>query len=95
MSAACRLLGHRIIFVADGPVLRWDCERGCDTDGQKTYPSAEDAARYAAAFNRRDTDDLGKRAPLLGLLPLRLWRMARSRLSRSGSGEPPARPSPR
>ena len=33
--------------------------------------------RYAAAFNRRDTDDLGKRAPLIGLLPLRLWRRFR------------------
>ena len=29
------------------------------------------------SFNRRDTDDLGKRAPLIGLLPLRLWRRFR------------------
>jgi hypothetical protein len=29
------------------------------------------------SFNRRDTDDLGKRAPLVGLLPLRLWRRFR------------------
>lgn len=36
--------------------------------------SPDDARRYAAAFNRRDSDDLGKRAPLLGLLPLRVWR---------------------
>jgi hypothetical protein len=37
----------------------------------------EQARRYARAFNRRDTDDLGKRAPLIGLLPLRLWRKVR------------------
>ena len=43
----------------------------------KEYDTGEDAWRYAAAFNRRDTDDLGKRAPLIGLLPLRLWRRFR------------------
>ena len=77
MSAACRVLGHRIAFVADGPVLRWACERDCGTTGHKTYTSAADADRYATAFNRRDSDAIGKRAPLIGLLPLRLWRMFR------------------
>ncbi len=77
MSTACRLLGHRIAFVADGPVLRWSCERDCGTEGHKTYASAADAGRYATAFNRRDSDAIGKRAPLLGLLPLRLWRLIR------------------
>ncbi|WP_431236770.1 hypothetical protein ACQ86B_17790 [Mycolicibacterium aichiense] len=77
MSAACRMLGHRMVFTNDGPVLHFHCERGCGTTGYKTYPSEAHAARYSKAFNRRDSDDLGKRAPLIGLLPLRLWRMIR------------------
>jgi hypothetical protein len=74
---ACRVLGHRTAFAADGRVLRWACERDCGTTGHKTYPSAADATRYATAFNRRDSDAIGKRAPLIGLLPLRLWRLVR------------------
>jgi hypothetical protein len=58
-------------------VLRWACERDCGTTGHKTYPSAADATRYATAFNRRDSDAIGKRAPLIGVLPLRLWRLVR------------------
>lgn len=54
--------------------MRWECTHGCGTRGAKTYPSQEQARRYAAAFDRRDDDDLGKRAPLIGLFPLRLWR---------------------
>lgn len=77
MSGACRMLGHRMVFGNDGPVLHFHCERGCGATGYKTYSSPTDAARYARAFNRRDSDDLGKRAPLLGLLPLRLWRLIR------------------
>jgi hypothetical protein len=50
----CRFLGHRLRFAADGPVMRWWCERGCDdAAGEKRYASAEDARRYAAAFDRR------------------------------------------
>jgi hypothetical protein len=75
----CRALGHRYQFRAEGTQLIWTCERGCGDGGQKCYPSAEQAQRYAAAFDRRDSDDLGRRAPLLGLLPLRLWRRLRSR----------------
>jgi hypothetical protein len=52
----------------------WECERGCGDGGSKTYLSAADAQRYATAFDRRDSADLGRRAPLLGLFPLRLWR---------------------
>lgn len=73
----CRVLGHRLRFRAEGPVLRWDCERGCGAGGSKTYDSADAAGRYAAAFDRQDNQDLGKRAPLIGLLPLRLWRSLR------------------
>jgi hypothetical protein len=76
---ACRLLGHRYRFRADGDTLRWRCQRGCGAGGEKRYPSAGDARRYAAAFDREDTGSLGKRAPLFGLLPLRLLRAARRR----------------
>jgi hypothetical protein len=67
--------------------MRWECDRGCEQQsGSKHYPTAEEARRYATAFNRRDTADLGKRAPLLGLLPLRLWRIVKKdqRTTRSG-----------
>ena len=48
--------------------------------GEKTYASAAEARRYATAFDREDSDELGKRSPL-SLLPLRFAR--RSGRSRS------------
>jgi hypothetical protein len=75
---ACRLLGHRLSFWADGEVMRWECERDCGLVGEKAYPSAADAQRYARAFDRRDSDDVGKR-PTLSLLPLWLGRKASRR----------------
>jgi hypothetical protein len=75
----CRVLGHRFRFEADGPTMRWQCERGCGAGGAKAYASADDAARYARAFDRRDSDDLGRRAPLVGLFPLRIARAVRDR----------------
>jgi hypothetical protein len=75
----CRVLGHRLRFRADGATMRWHCERGCGEEGAKVYPSAADASRYARAFDREDRENLGRRAPLIGLLPLRLWRAARRR----------------
>lgn len=69
----CRLTGHRLRFWADGNVMHWECGRGCGEEGQKTYPTAADAARYADAFDREDSEDLGRRAPL-SLFPLRLGR---------------------
>ena len=74
----CRLFGHRVRFSADGPCMRWRCARGCGFEGSKEYASAADARRYARALGREDREDLGRRAPLLGMFPLRLWR----RLSR-------------
>jgi hypothetical protein len=59
--------------------MAWECARGCGTGGSKEYPSADDAARYAAAFDREDSADLGKRAPFLGMFPLRIWRALRRR----------------
>lgn len=77
---SCRIFGHPPRFRADGNTMRWECARGCaDGGGAKTYPSSEHAARFSAAFNRRDADRIGERAPLLGMLPLRLWRMWKHR----------------
>jgi hypothetical protein len=75
----CRLLGHRFRFTSEGDELRWGCARGCGASGTKRYATAEQARRYAAAFDREDRDDLGRRAPLVGLLPLRLLRALRRR----------------
>ena len=74
---ACRLLGHRYRFRADGAVMTWACQRCGELGGTKTYADAEEAARYARAFDREDRDDTGRRAPLVALFPLRLWRALR------------------
>lgn len=56
--------------------MHWECERGCgQAGGSKTYSTAAEARRYADAFDR--TSEVGKRAPLLGLFPLRLWHRLR------------------
>jgi hypothetical protein len=75
---ACRILGHRFRFGAEGDVMRWECARGCGAAGRKRYPTAAEAARYARAFDRSDTEALGKR-PLLSLLPMALARRAARR----------------
>ena len=74
----CRLFGHRYRFTADGSTMRWRCER-CSAGGAKVYASEHETRRYARAFDREDRDDLGRRAPLIGLLPLRIWRRLRHR----------------
>jgi len=73
----CRVFGHQPMFSVDGRTMRWACERCGQAAGAKEYANPDEARRYATAFNKRDSDDLGKRAPLLGLLPLRLWRRFR------------------
>ena len=73
----CGMVGHRYRFRADGAVMRWSCERGCGAGGSKRYADPATASRYAAAFDREDRADLGRRAPVLGLLPLWLWRALR------------------
>ena len=75
----CGVFGHRYRFVADGDTMSWTCERCGARGGSKEYASAEEAAQFAAAFDREDRADLGRRAPLIGLLPLRLWRAWRDR----------------
>jgi len=62
--------------------MTWRCRRGCGVAGRKRYSTAADAARYAKAFDREDRADLGRRAPLVGLLPLRLVRAVRKRIGR-------------
>jgi len=56
--------------------MRWACER-CGVGGEKRYESPERAEFYARAFDREDNEDIGKRAPLVGLFPLRFARKAK------------------
>lgn len=58
--------------------MRWTCERCGAAGGEKEYGSAEEAARFAGAFDREDRDEIGRRAPFLGMFPLRIWRRLRS-----------------
>jgi hypothetical protein len=78
----CRLLGHRFRFTTEGgPTMSWHCARGCGAGGSKRYRTAQDATRYATALDRADVDDVGRRAPAFGLLPLRIawWLRSRAR----------------
>jgi hypothetical protein len=79
VTLSCRLLGHRPRFTSEGNTLVWTCNRKCGAGGAKEYATAADAARYARAFDREDREDLGRRAPLIGLFPLRLFRAFRNR----------------
>ena len=67
-------MGHRYRFWNEEQTMRWACERDCEASGSKRYQTATEAARYARALDREDREDLGRRAPLIGLLPLRIWR---------------------
>jgi len=78
---ACRVLGHRHRFRADGRTMTWACERCGEGGGSKTYATAEEAALYARGFDREDREDLGRRAPLVAGFPLRVVRV----LSRRGA----------
>ncbi len=73
----CRIFGHLLDFRAEGDLMRWECARGCGTIGTKRYATADEAKHYAAKFDRRDSDALGRHAPLLGMFPLRLWHKFR------------------
>ncbi|MGH2914629.1 MAG: hypothetical protein ACRDMX_06555 [Solirubrobacteraceae bacterium] len=89
MPARCRLFGHRFRFTADDAQMSWRCERsGCDAGGSKRYASTAEAARFAAAFDSEDRDTLGHRAPLFGLLPLRIWRWIVDRGQRDDAASP-------
>jgi hypothetical protein len=77
----CRLADHRFRFTSEGATMRWRCERGCGAAGSKRYSTREEAERYARAFDVEDRESLGRRAPLVALLPLRFAR---------GSHRPPS-----
>jgi hypothetical protein len=79
VTLRCRIFGHQPMFRAEGRTMRWACEWCGQATGAKDYGTEAEAQRYAAALNKRDVDQLGKRAPLIGLLPLRLWRRLRRR----------------
>lgn len=82
VTLRCKVLGHRYRFWAEGPVMRWECQRDCGVGGSKTYPTPAAARHYATAFDREDRDELGRRAPLLGMFPLRIWNRLRDRSER-------------
>ncbi len=79
----CSVFSHRYRFSSERDTTRWHCRRGCGAGGDKRYASADAARRYAIAFDREDREDLGRRAPLVGLFPLRLLRAALRRRRRS------------
>ncbi len=60
--------------------MRWTCARGCGAGRAEGDASADEAARYAAAFDREDRDEVGRRAPFLGMFPLRMWWTLRKRI---------------
>jgi hypothetical protein len=64
--------------------MTWACERCGAVGGSKTYGSAEEAALYARGFDREDSEDLGRRAPLVAGIGPRLIRLARRRRARRG-----------
>ena len=92
---SCRILGHRFRFAADGRDDALDCERGCGVEGAKEYATPPTRPAYAAAFDREDRADLGRRAPFLGMFPLRMWRPLRRRheadAARRGAEDPLSR----
>jgi hypothetical protein len=75
---ACRVLGHQIHFRADAQTLRWSCLRACGERGEKTYETAAEAQRFAAAFNTKDSDKVGHH-PTFSTLPLWFVRKLRGR----------------
>ena len=87
----CRVAGHLYRFRAEGSTMRWECARCGAIGGHKTYSDPEQAERFAKAFDRRDADDIGRRAPLLGMFPLRIRYWLRGRVTRRGT---PPRPRP-
>jgi hypothetical protein len=82
---ACRVLGHRHRFRADGATMTWACERCGGGGGSKTYATAEEASLYARGFDREDREDLGRRAPLVAGFPLRIARVLRERRAKRGA----------
>lgn len=51
-TRACRVFGCRFRFDAEGTLLRWYCQRGCPSGGEKRYTEEADAQRMAAVLDR-------------------------------------------
>jgi hypothetical protein len=51
-TLACRVFGCRFRFAVEERTLRWWCQRGCPSGGNKEYPSGRDARRMAAVLDR-------------------------------------------
>jgi hypothetical protein len=77
---ACRILGHRFRFRAEGRTMLWECARKCGAGGSKQYATADDARRYALGLERESAPDRGP--PLIAALPLRVVRRALARRRR-------------
>ena len=45
-------IGLRYRYRAHGHVMEWLCQRGWGAGDKKTYPSGQDAVRYARAVDR-------------------------------------------
>jgi hypothetical protein len=58
---ACRVMGHRFRFRPEGETMRWECQRGWGAGGEKRYANPAAASPYAQAFDREDSQDLGRR----------------------------------
>ena len=76
---ACRLLGHRYRFRAEGETMRWECARDCGASGEKVYATAEEANRYRGAWRA-----IGQAA---GEGRVRSWRRSRCACS-AARGDP-------
>ena len=51
-TLTCRIFGCRFRFAAEGSTLRWSCDRGCPSGGEKAYAGEDDARRMAAVLDR-------------------------------------------
>ena len=67
-TLSCRVFGCAWRFGAEDRVLTWWCERGCPSSGEKTYATAEEAARMAAVLDRRPRSPLGFLAMIGGTI---------------------------
>ncbi len=64
---ACRVFGCRPRFSASGELLEWRCQR-CGAGGEKRYPTAEQAERYARHLDREPREPVGLFAILSGTI---------------------------
>jgi len=83
-TLTCRIIGCRFRFAAEGRTLRWWCQRGCPSGGEKTYAGADEALRMAAALDHEPRSP----ANLLAMLGGTVHREPPDR-------DEPSQPSPR